>query len=44
MAKGSTIRFYYMKLRDRTIADKILEYCGEIENILVRLNHAEPFH
>ncbi len=32
-----------MKLRDRTIADKILEYCGEIENILVRLNHSEPF-
>ena len=30
-----------MKLRDRTIADKILEYCGEIENILVRLNHSE---
>ena len=30
-----------MKLRDRTIADKILEYCGEIENILVRLNHTE---
>ena len=30
-----------MKLRDRTIADKILEYCGEIENILTRLNHSE---
>ena len=30
-----------MKLRDRTITDKILEYCGEIENILVRLNHSE---
>ena len=30
-----------MKLRDRTIADKILEYCREIENILVRLNHSE---
>ena len=30
-----------MKLRDRTIADKILEYCGEIENILARLNHSE---
>ena len=33
--------FYYMKLRDRTIADKVLEYCGEIENILARLNHSE---
>ena len=30
-----------MKLRDRTITDKILEYCREIENILVRLNHSE---
>lgn len=30
-----------MKLRDQTIADKILEYCGEIETILVRLNHSE---
>ena len=30
-----------MKLRDRTITDKILEYCREIENILVRLNHTE---
>ena len=30
-----------MKLRDRTIADKILEYCGEIESILARLNHSE---
>ena len=30
-----------MKLRDRTIADKVLEYCGEIENILARLKHSE---
>ena len=30
-----------MKLRDQTIADKILEYCGEIETILARLNHSE---
>ena len=30
-----------MKLRDRIIAEKILEYCGEIENILTRLNHSE---
>ena len=30
-----------MKLRDQAIANKILEYCGEIENILTRLNHCE---
>ena len=30
-----------MKLRDQTITDKILEYCGEIEAILARLNHSE---
>ena len=33
--------FCYMKLRDQTIADKILEYCEEIEAILARLNHSE---
>ena len=33
--------FCYMKLRDQTIADKILEYCAEIETILARLNHSE---
>lgn len=30
-----------MKLRDQTITDKILEYCGEIEAILARLNYSE---
>ena len=33
--------FCYMKLRDQTILDKILEYCGEIETILARLDHSE---
>lgn len=33
--------FCCMKLRDRTILDKILEYCGEVETILARLDHSE---
>ena len=33
--------FCYMKLRDQTILDKILEYCGEIETILGCLEHSE---
>ena len=30
-----------MKPRDHTITDKILEYCGEIDAILARLNYSE---